>query len=999
MNAGQNAHAIAWDEVEEVSTDNWRMNQYSPSVVVDGNIVHVVWSDGELGDYDIMYRQYDGMTWLPTIEISTDTGTEQQFSSRIAVNGPILHVVWADLGDGDSDIYYRQFNGLSWQPEVEISTDNGTETQYSPAIAVEGADIHVAWTDEGDGDMDIYYRHFDGVSWQPEIPISNDAGSEDQYRPMIAADGGQAHVVWSDKEEGTSDIYYRNFNGITWQPEKELGHDSWGESQGFSSMAAENGKVHVVWTNTLGFSDSDIYYRCFNGTEWAPEQDLTPEPGPRKDQKFPSIAVSGDEIHVVWEHGTSFDIDIHYRHFDGSDWQPNEDISPDGMDDDQAMPWIDISGDKVHVVWEDDRDGNSDIYYRHFDGSDWQPHEVISSDTSAEPQLFPSIALSDDKVHVVWQDGGDGDFDIHYAHSTDVGWWSEKKLTTDNGTEHQYNPSIAVDGDNVHVVWADHGDGDGDIFYRGFNGVDWLPEYEISTDTGTELQGFPTLAVDGNEVHVVWEDQGDGDSDIYYRHFDGLNWLPEQEVSTDTTLERQAMPSVALDGGQIYVVWMDEGDGDADIYYRQRDGLNWLPEMEISADSGSEVQYSPAVATGSGKVHIVWEDFADGDMDIYYRQHDGLNWLPESEVSVDDFSEMQVEPSLAVEGEKIHVVWKEYYGDMDIYYRQFDGEKWKWEQEISIDEGTEYQSHPSIAVKDNRPHVVWEDFGGEDWDIFYRSGVEDLVQPTSMARQMWPWMPYQDFNITWSATDNAGVSNVSLYYRYSSDNSTWLDWEEWLDQNMSPRNSTGGRFHFTSPQDDGFYEFYTIAMDTSWNIESPPATPDARTCVDTKWPTGYVLINNGATITSSEDVTLTLGYSDETSGVYLVRYSNDGEWDNETWESPSRTKEWILEGENSTRRVYFQIRDHAGWVSPTYYAEIEVVSVSVLDIITAFVWWVLVPATIGLLIVFVIFLASKRRAARQAEVTEPIDEGTLPPDNDVDSHVEEGSLEEDETEL
>lgn len=88
--------------------------------------------------------------------------------------------------------------------------------------------------------------------------------------------------------------------------------------------------------------------------------------------------------------------------------------------------------------------------------------------------------------------------------------------------------------------------------------------------------------------------------------------------------------------------------------------------------------------------------------------------------------------------------------------------------------------------------------------------------------------------------------------------------------------------------------------------------------LDTTIPTGSIVINGGDAYTPSTSVTLTLTYSDATSGVSQVRYSNDGVWDTELWESSSATKSWTLISGDGTKTVYYQIKDNAGLVSSAY---------------------------------------------------------------------------------
>ncbi|MHA2135817.1 MAG: hypothetical protein ACW99J_18320 [Candidatus Thorarchaeota archaeon] len=701
-----------WGTELEISTDSGTENQngygFGYSIAVNGNKVHVVYDDQGDGDYDIYYRYYDGSSWQTEVEISTDSGTETQLWSSIAVDGTNVHVVWQDKGDGDWDIYYRHYDGSSWQTEVEISTDSGSETQEYAAVAVDGSEVHVVWQDKGDGDYDLYYRYYDGSSWQTEQEISTDSGTEDQGYPSIAVESGKVHAVWDDKGDGDCDVYYRYYDGSSWQTEQEISTDSGSEGQGFPSIAVESGKIHVVWYD-YGDGDSDIYYRYFDGSSWQTEVEISTDSG-TETQHSAVVALDGDRVHVTWSDAGGGDWDIVYKYYDGSSWQTEEEVSTDSGTEDQYESSIAVDCNVVHIVWDDKGDGDWDIYYRSTVRS-WQTEQQISTDTTTEWQFHPSIAVNGDKVHVVWADWEDGDPDIKYRYYDGSTWQTEVELSTDTGTEWQVQPDIAVDGTKVYVVWADKGDGDYDIYYRHYTGSTWQSEVQISTDSGTEWQCQPTIAVDSAKPHVAWIDKGGGDWDIYYTYHNGVAWQTEQQISTDSGTEWQMEPDIALDGTKVHIVWDDYGGGDWDIYYRYYTGSSWQTEVQISTDSGTEDQGRPSIAVNSGKVHVTWDDYGGGDWDIYYRYYDGSSWQTEQEVSSDSGTEDQWDPDVAVDGADVYVLWVDTSdGDPDVYWRYYDGNSWKTEQEISSDSGTEEQYSPAIAVDDGKAHAVWEDW-------------------------------------------------------------------------------------------------------------------------------------------------------------------------------------------------------------------------------------------------------------------------------------------------
>jgi len=79
---------------------------------------------------------------------------------------------------------------------------------------------------------------------------------------------------------------------------------------------------------------------------------------------------------------------------------------------------------------------------------------------------YPSVSVSGQVVHAVWHDTRDGNPEIYYKRSIDEGssWSADTRLT--NGTNSSYYPSMTITGQAVHVVWSDMRDGNSEIYYK-----------------------------------------------------------------------------------------------------------------------------------------------------------------------------------------------------------------------------------------------------------------------------------------------------------------------------------------------------------------------------------------------------------------------------------------------------------------------------------------------------------------------------------------------------
>jgi len=121
----------------------------------------------------------------------------------------------------------------------------------------------------------------------------------------------------------------------------------------------------------------------------------------------------------------------------------------------------------------------------------------------------------------------------------------------------------------------------------------------------------------------------------------------------------------------------------------------------------------------------------------------------------------------------------------------------------------------------------------------------------------------------------------------------------------------------TSVTEGGNHTLEYWSVDNAGNEELPHKIL-TEIKLDKTAPTGSITINNNATYATSTSVALTLTATDATSGVYQVRYSNDGVWDAEPWETPLPTRTWTLTSGEGTKIVYYQIKDNAGLISDTY---------------------------------------------------------------------------------
>jgi hypothetical protein len=335
------------------------------------------------------------------------------------------------------------------------------------------------------------------------------------------------------------------------------------------------------------------------------------------------ITANSPVLHVVWHDRRNGNDEIYYKRStnDGVSW--GTDIRLTNNSGGSYSPSIAVSGLVTHVVWYDYSDGNFEIYHKRSTngGINWGTDTRMTN--NIYNSLYPSMSVSGSVVHVVWQDNRNINWEIYYKRSTDGGisWGTDTRLTN-NIYESRFS-SVAVSGLVVHVVWQDFRDGSWEIYYkRSTDGGESWPPADTRLTYNPAWSWSPSVAVTGSVVHVVWQDNRAGNWEIYHKRSTngGVNWGADTRLTNNSAISSYA--SVAISGPFVHVVWQDERDGNTEIYYKRStdEGVSW-PVTDTRLTSNPDLSQLPSVATSGSFVHTVWYDSRDGNTEIYYKRN------------------------------------------------------------------------------------------------------------------------------------------------------------------------------------------------------------------------------------------------------------------------------------------------------------------------------------------------------------------------------------------
>jgi hypothetical protein len=406
-----------------------------------------------------------------------------------------------------------------WSPDFRVTTDpesSNTGIDGGRNVIVEDGFVMIVWSDDRDGNREIYFRERLNDVWGAPVRLTTNAGSS--THPAIGRFPGEVRVVFEDDRTGHPEIWTKRKTMGIWSPDSCLTCDDFESSR----PSLDYRGIHLVWEETKD-GNREIYHREHPmGGVWGPAFRVSSDGG---ESSHPSVA------------------------------------SPTEIDFTRG------AGPLVLVVWQDDRDGNLEIYSRQFDVFDgWSAETRVTNDPGSS--RFPTATVEwggcSDVVftanRVVWQDDRDGNDEIYFAQGEFGAWSIESRVTTTSTPSR--HPSL-------------------------FSAYHWA-----QGPFGLVPCTFPAIA---------WEERTAADSAASIRFVDLHGEEPEVAISDldaagihpSLVLEHEQM--IGGDGARrAVVVWEDARDGNSEIYFSENEWDFTVTGVTLPHETTSSLRLGPA---------------------------------------------------------------------------------------------------------------------------------------------------------------------------------------------------------------------------------------------------------------------------------------------------------------------------------------------------------------------------------------------------------------------
>lgn len=209
------------------TTVNDGSNQTYPSIGFDDQgFVYAVWLDDRAGNADVYAQKFDQSgtrQWAADLRINSDAGTAAQGAPVLAMSTSSLYIAWHDDRAGNLDIYMQKISdsGIKLHgSDIILNSDGGATSQYGPSLALDKASdlLYAAWTDEREGNRDVYAQKVNGSDggklWPSDVRANINTGASAQFNPHLSWNASEVKpfVAWQDDRAGDFDIYCSSFD-------------------------------------------------------------------------------------------------------------------------------------------------------------------------------------------------------------------------------------------------------------------------------------------------------------------------------------------------------------------------------------------------------------------------------------------------------------------------------------------------------------------------------------------------------------------------------------------------------------------------------------------------------------------------------------------------------------------------------------------------------------------------------------------------------------------
>lgn len=379
------------------------------------------------------------------------------------------------------------------------------------------------------------------------------------------------------------------------------------------------------------------------------------------------------------------------------------------------------------------------------------------------------------------------------------------------------------------IAWFDFRNGGrGDIFAQQFtkDGIPTGSNFQVNDRAGMVVQlTYISIAIDENDNFVIaWEDERNGKSDIYAQRYtsDEIALGDNFKVNDDDRTGDQFLPSVIAAGNSGFVItWMSDINWYPDIYAQRYadDGTALGNNFKVNDDDENVLRASPSIASDrSGNFLITWQDYRNGNSDIYAQQYaaDGTADGKNLKINDDTGFTSQRSPFASMIGDSNYVIlWQDKRSNENEIYAQHvasDGIRSGDNFKINCDEAIPHRPYRITVNKNGSFVMTWSDEREGVYNIYAQRIFRDGT--ASGNAFIVSDVPQNGYPITSPAIASDSSDNFAIVWADSRNG----EYDIFAQQYSQKGIADGGNFKINDDEGSAFQLNSAIATDGNGNF-------------------------------------------------------------------------------------------------------------------------------------------------------------------------------------
>jgi hypothetical protein len=340
---------------------------------------------------------------------------------QISSSSNSVYVVWQEsVGNYASknyDIFFMKSNdgGDTFGDPVNLSNNSGFSEH--PQIASVGDNIYIAWVDDSSGERKVMFCKSPNSGKTFSEIIVVDQNTIGPHHTELAAKGKNVYIVWNgfDTEINNKVLFSKSDDeGETFEELRDIGK---ADAETYPKIAANADGYYITWDK---IKDKDTEILFIKGQEYNNTYNDT---NPRRlntqgiDGGESQVAAFADRVLVSWTSNLPVDkkyVYIKSSENNGNDFGSTILISSINSSNVENM----IINDTIYVAWQDDINGNQNIYLTTSKINETNEDMPVNVSDNTGVSECPSITVSRNGIHMVWEDNTTGNHEVLYKRLT-----------------------------------------------------------------------------------------------------------------------------------------------------------------------------------------------------------------------------------------------------------------------------------------------------------------------------------------------------------------------------------------------------------------------------------------------------------------------------------------------------------------------------------------------------------------------------------------------------